>query len=355
MPERRAQQAFSFSPGGTNYEAYPIHTLLRRPGGAPAVTGREALRLILRRLAQLVPILLAVTLLSFAMIRLAGSDAVQQRMEANGTVMSQQALDAARAELGLDRPFWEQYLRWLGGVLHGELGQSYVSGQDVAAAFASRLPATLMLAGAAVGLTILIALPLGILAAVCRGRPVDWLLRAASFVGGSLPNFFVALLLIDLFSIRLRLLPVISDGCTLRGALLPALTLAIAMSARYLRQVRAAVLEELGKPYVAAAAARGIPFRVTLWGSVLRSALGTLVTLLALSIGSLLGGTAIVETIFLWDGVGKLAVDAVNMRDYPLILAYVMWMAVLYVGVNLVTDLLCPLLDPRIRRKGGRV
>ena len=141
-----------------------------------------------------------------------------------------------------------------------------------------------------------------------------------------MPNFFVALLLMYLFSIKLGWLPVIATGTDLQSVLLPALTLAIAMSARYLRQVRAAVLEELNKPYVAGAAARGVRFSVTLWGSVLRSALGTILTLLTLSVGSLLGGTAIVESIFLWDGVGKLAVDAIQMRDYPVIQAYVMWM-----------------------------
>lgn len=313
---------------------------------------RQIPGLVLRRLAQLVVILLAVTMLCFGLLHLAGSDAVLQRMEATGTLMSQQAVEQARAELGLDRPVWEQYLRWLAGVFRGDLGQSVLSGRDVLSTFAEKLPATLLLAVTALAMTLLLSLPLGVLAAVCRGRPVDWLLRAASFVGGSMPNFFVALLLLDLFSIRLRLLPVIATGLNLQSVFLPALTLAIAMSARYLRQVRAAVLEELAKPYVAAARARGIRFSVTLWCSVLRTALTTLITLLALSLGSLLGGTAIVETIFLWDGVGKLAVDAIDLRDYPLVMAYVMWMAVLYVGINLVTDLVCPLLDPRIRLGG---
>ena len=171
-------------------------------------------------------------------------------------------------------------------------------------------------------------------------------------MGGSLPGFFLALLLMDLFAIRLRLFPVIAADTSLKSAFLPALTLAIAMSAKYLRQVRAAVLEQLSQPYLQGAAARGVPFRVTLWASVLRSAAATLVTLLALSAGSLLGGTAIVESIFLWDGVGKLAVDAINMRDYPVIQAYVLWMVLLYALLNLVTDLICRRLDPRIRLGG---
>lgn len=170
-----------------------------------------------------------------------------------------------------------------------------------------------------------------------------------------MPNFFVALLLMYFFAIKLDWFPVIASEVNLQNVILPALTLAIAMSAKYLRQVRAAVLEELGKDYVTGAAARGIPFSVTLTKSVLRACLVTILTLLMLSVGSLLGGTAIVESIFMWDGVGKLAVDAINMRDYPMIQAYVMWMAVIYVAVNLITDLSYRVLDPRIRLGGDKV
>lgn len=309
---------------------------------------------ILRRLLQLIPILLVITFLSFAMMRLAGSDAVLQKMENTGMVVSQEVVDAARAELGLDRPFLVQYGVWLVRLLRGDMGTSYISGQEVLPAFLSRLPATLLLAAVSILLTILFSIPLGILAAVRQNRFTDYLIRLASFVGNSLPNFFVALLLLYLFAIRLGWFPVLSREVTLQNVMLPASTLAIAMSAKYTRQVRAAVLEELGKDYVAGAKARGVPFRVTLVKSVLRSCLATILTLLTLSVGSLLGGTAVVESIFLWDGVGKLAVDAIQMRDYPIIQAYVMWMAIIYVCVNLVTDLSYRALDPRIRLGGGQ-
>ena len=167
-----------------------------------------------------------------------------------------------------------------------------------------------------------------------------------------MPNFFVALLLMYIFAIRLGWFPVIAKGVGLQSVAMPSMTLAIAMSAKYLRQVRATVLDELSKDYVVGAKARGVRFSVTLWGSVLRACLVTIITLLMLSIGSLLGGTAIVESIFMWDGVGKLAVDAINMRDYPIIQAYVMWMAIIYVVVNLITDLSYHVLDPRIRVGG---
>lgn len=301
-----------------------------------------------KRFLQLIPVLLGITFLSFAMMRAAGSDAIIELYGDKGAV-AQEIIDAKRAELGLDQPFLTQYGAWLRGLLTGNMGVSYVSGKDVFGTFVSKLPATLLLTALSIGATVIISIPLGIWAAVRHDRFTDYFLRFFSFIGNSLPNFFVALLLMQLFSIKWKLLPVISGGTTLQSAILPTLTLAIAMSAKYMRQVRAAVLEELNKDYVLGAAARGVRGRVILWKSVLKSAMLTILTLLALSIGSLLGGTAIIESIFMWDGVGKLAVDAITMRDYPLIQAYVVWMAIIYVMVNLVTDILYHVLDPRIR------
>jgi peptide/nickel transport system permease protein len=303
----------------------------------------------LKRLLQLIPILLGITFLSFAMMRVAGSDAVTELYTNRGTEVSQEIIDARRAELGLDKPFLIQYFSWLGGMLTGDMGQSYVSGADVFSTFLSKLPATLLLTGLSIALTVIISIPLGIFSAMKQDRIPDLLLRFCSFIGNALPNFFVAMLFMQLFSIKLKLLPVISDGVNLKSALLPALTLAVSMSAKYMRQVRATVLEEWNKDYVQGAMARGIRKKIILWKNVMKSSMLTIVTLLALSIGSLLGGTAIIESIFMWDGVGKLAVDAITMRDYPFIQAYVVWMAVIYVLVNLITDLMYHQLDPRIR------
>lgn len=304
---------------------------------------------VLKRLLQLIPILLGITFLSFAMMRVAGSDAVTELYTNRGTEVSQEIIDARRAELGLDKPFLIQYFSWLGGMLTGDMGQSYVSGADVFSTFLSKLPATLLLTGLSIALTVIISIPLGIFSAMKQDRIPDLLLRFCSFIGNALPNFFVAMLFMQLFSIKLKLLPVISDGVNLKSALLPALTLAVSMSAKYMRQVRATVLEEWNKDYVQGAMARGIRKKIILWKNVMKSSMLTIVTLLALSIGSLLGGTAIIESIFMWDGVGKLAVDAITMRDYPFIQAYVVWMAVIYVLVNLITDLMYHQLDPRIR------
>ena len=303
---------------------------------------------VLQRIVQLIPILIGITFLSFAMMRIAGSDAIYELYGDKGAV-SQEIIDAKRAELGLDQPFLTQYLAWLGGFLTGDMGISYISGRDVFQTFISKLPATLLLTALSIAVTVLISIPLGVLAALRHDRWIDYLLRIFSFIGNSLPNFFVALLLMQLFAIRFSLFPVIADGVNLSSAVMPTLTLAIAMSAKYMRQVRATVLEELNKDYVLAAKARGIRGRVIVWKNVLKSSMLTILTLLALSIGSLLGGTAIIESIFMWDGVGKLAVDAITMRDYPLIQAYVVWMALIYVLVNLITDLLYRFLDPRIR------
>ena len=302
-----------------------------------------------KRLIQLIPILFGITFLSFLLMYMAGSDAVTEMYSNRGVEVAQEIIDERKAALGLNLSFGEQYLNWLWAMLHGDMGASFVTGENVLTAFMRKLPATLMLTGLSIVLTVLISLPCGILAAVRHDRSVDLILRFGSFMGNAMPNFFVAMLLMEFLGIQLGLLPVISSGTDLESALLPTLTLAIAMSAKYMRQVRSAVLEELGKDYVLGARARGISDSVILWKNVMKAAMLTIMTLLALSIGSLLGGTAIVESIFMWDGVGKLAVDAINMRDYPVIQAYVMWMAIIYVLVNLMADLLYHELDPRIR------
>ena len=305
-----------------------------------------------KRLLQLIPILFAITFLSYGMMRLAGSDVVEQKMENTDGTVSQEMIDAAREELGLNKPFIVQYVTWLGKLARGDMGVSYVSGKPVFSTFVSKLPATLLLAVVSILLTVIVSIPLGIWSAVNQNRAADYVIRTASFVGNSLPNFFVSLLLMYFFAIRLNWFPVISRDVSLQSVALPSITLAIAMSAKYLRQVRATVLDELSKDYVLGAKARGVKFQTTMMKSVMKASLVTIITLLTLSIGSLLGGTAIVESIFMWDGVGKMAVDAINMRDYPIIQAYVMWMAIIYVLVNLITDVSYRYLDPRIRLGG---
>lgn len=302
-----------------------------------------------KRLLQLLPILFGITLLSFLLMNTGTADVIDVMESNSGGVMSEEEKDALRAELGLDKPLVQQYAVWLGKVLRGDMGKSFVSGQPVFTTFLSRLPATIYLTITSILLTVFLSVPLGILSAVKQNHLTDYIIRFFSFIGNSLPNFFVSLLLIYFFSLKLKLLPVMGNTAGWKSVILPTLTLALSMASRYTRQVRATVLEELNKDYVQGARARGIKEKRILYFSVLRASMLTIVTLLALSIGSLLGGTAIVESIFMWDGVGKMAVDAITMRDYPVIQVYVIWMAIIYVCVNLFTDILYHYLDPRIR------
>ena len=312
------------------------------------------IKYVLKRLLQLIPVLIGITFLSFAMMRLAGGDAVTYMYENAGTAVSQEVIDKTRAEYGLDQPFLVQYGKWFAGMVTGDMGVSYVSKKDVYDTFVEKLPATLLLTLSSVLLTLLISIPLGILSAVKHNRWSDYVIRFVSFIGNSMPNFFAALVLMYFFSIKLGWLPVITTDNIALSLVLPTLTLAIAMASKYTRQVRAAVLEELNKDYVAGARARGVRGSVIVWRNVMKSSMLTIITLLALSIGSLLGGTTIVETIFMWDGVGKMAVDAITMRDYPIVQAYVAWMAIIYVVVNLVTDILYHYMDPRVRLGGDQ-
>lgn len=310
------------------------------------------IKYILKRFLLLIPVLIGITFLSFAMMRLAGGDAVTYMYENAGVAVSEEVIDAARQEYGLDQPFLIQYGKWLVGMVTGDMGVSYVSKKNVYDTFVEKLPATILLTVSSVLLTMLISIPLGIFSAVKHNRLGDYVVRFFSFIGNSMPNFFAALVLMYFFSIKLGWLPVITTENTILSLILPTLTLAISMASKYTRQVRATVLEELNKDYVLGAKARGVRGSVIIWKNVMKSSMLTIITLLALSIGNLMGGTTIVETIFMWDGVGKMAVDAITMRDYPIVQAYVAWMAVIYVVVNLITDILYHYMDPRVRLGG---
>ncbi|WP_196000718.1 ABC transporter permease [Clostridium sp. 1001271B_151109_B4] len=308
-------------------------------------------RYICKRFLQLIPILFGITFITFAMMNTTTVDTVDKLIENTGGVVSQEVEDNMRSELGLDKPFLEQYGEWVVGIFKGDMGVSYVSGKPVFTTIISKLPNTFLLMASSIVLTILIAIPMGIIAAVFQNKIIDYIIRILSFIGNALPGFFLSLLLILLFSVKLKWLPVIGtlNNVNFKSIIMPTLTLSVAMICKYTRQVRAVVLEELNKDYVKAAYARGIGYKTILFKSVLRSSLMTIITLLALSIASLLGGTAIVETIFMWDGIGKLAVDSINMYDYPMIQAYVIWMAFIYVAINLISDIVHRYLDPRIR------
>ena len=309
---------------------------------------------ILKRLISLIPILIGISFISFALIYFTGGDAVAVRYEAIGGVLSPELINQKREELGLNRPFIIQYLSWLLGVIQGDMGISYVSGKPVFGYIFSKLPNTLLLSVSSLLTTLIISLPLGILSAVKKNSVFDNIIKGLSFVGNSLPNFFVALVLSYIFALQLKLLPVISQGTNIKSLILPTLTLALAMSSKYIRQIRALIVSELSKPYVTGARARGIKENTIIFFNVLRLTSLTLITLMSLSFGSLLGGSSIVESIFMWDGIGKLAIESIHLRDYPVILAYVLWMAFIYVFINLMSDISYYFLDPRLRIGGGK-
>ncbi|WP_063601903.1 nickel ABC transporter permease [Clostridium coskatii] len=303
---------------------------------------------IMKRLLHLVPVLFGITFLTFALTYFSPGDPALLMLSATGVTPSPELVQKVREELGLNNPFLFQYLHWLGGVFVGNFGTSYKYSRPVLDLIVATLPATFKLAGASIVMMMFIALPLGIMSALHKNKVLDYIIRIISFFGISMPGFWVGLLLMYIFSIKFKLLPVVGDTGW-KSIILPAVTLTIAMASKYTRQLRAAILEEISKDYVIGAKARGVKDRAILFGHVLKSSLLSIVTLLGLSLGSLLGGTAIVETIFSWPGVGKLAVEAIFNRDYPVIQGYVVWMTVIYVLINMIVDISYYFLDPRIR------
>ncbi len=306
------------------------------------------IRYILKRLLQLVVVLLGVTFLTFMITQATPSDAAEMKYVSMGMMPSTELLEKTREEMGLNDPVLIQYGRWLGNVLHGDLGESSKFGESVWTQMTRKLPMTLKLAGVSLIVVIVFSFPLGILSAVKKNKVADYMIRFLSFFGVSMPNFWLALLLMYIFAVRLGWFKVVSTN-SVQGMILPVATLTIPMISSYARQIRAALLEELNANYVIGARARGIPERRIIWGHVLPNAILPIVTLLGLSVGHLLGGAAIIETIFSWQGIGNMVVEAIRVRDYPLIQGYVIWMAIIYVTVNLIVDIAYRLLDPQIR------
>ena len=312
-------------------------------------------KMIRKRLVSLVIILFGLSVLTFGLTYLLPSDPVEELITSMGGSHDPETIAKLEEQYGTSRPFLVQYADWIKGVvLHGDFGISVKYNKPVKEVIAQKLPNTVKLACTSFLTMILISFPLGILSAVYKDRIADYIIRFLSFIGVSMPSFWFGMLMIWIFAVRLGWLPVITTDNVALSLVLPTLTLAISMASKYTRQVRATVLEELNKDYVIGARARGVRGSVIIWRNVMKSSMLTIITLLALSIGNLLGGTTIVETIFMWDGVGKMAVDAITMRDYPIIQAYVAWMAIIYVVVNLITDIIYHYLDPRVRLGGDR-
>jgi ABC-type dipeptide/oligopeptide/nickel transport system permease component len=303
------------------------------------------LRYLARRLVLTIPVLLGVATLVFSLIHLIPGDPAQAML---GETASQQDVEELRRRLGLDRPLLEQYGAFLGGVVRGDLGTSLRTSEPVTRMIVERMPATFELAMAAMVVAIVVSIPLGIAAAVWRGTVIDHAATTAALIGISIPNFWLGPLLAIVFAVELGWLPVSGRG-TFAHIILPAVSLGAALAAILARMTRATLLEELREQYVQAARARGVSRARAVMRHAFRNSLIPIVTLVGLQFGAVLTGAVITETIFAWPGIGRLLIQSIGFRDYPLVQGCILLIALTYVGVNLLTDLLYGVLDPRIR------
>jgi peptide/nickel transport system permease protein len=303
------------------------------------------IRYLARRLVLTIPVLLGVATLVFSLIHLIPGDPAQVML---GETASQEDVTELRHRLGLDRPFLAQYVMFLDGLVHGDLGTSLRTGEPVTTQIFMRLPATFELAAAAMIVAIGISIPLGVAAAVWRKTIVDYAAMTLALTGVSVPNFWLGPLLAILFAIELGWLPVSGRG-TAAHLVLPAISLGTGLAAILARMTRATLLEELREQYVQAARARGASRFRAVMRHAFRNSLIPVVTVIGLQFGAVLTGAVITETIFAWPGIGRLLIQSIGFRDYPLVQGCILLIAVTYVGVNLLTDLCYGVLDPRIR------
>lgn len=308
---------------------------------------------ILRRLISMIPVLFIVSLIVFSLLHLTPGDPAQSML---GEEATPESIAALRGELGLDQPLPVQYAKWAASVLQGDLGRSIRSNQPVSEAIIARLPVTIELAILSVLISLAIALPVGVIAAMRRNSPVDTASTTVALLGVSIPNFFLAILLIFLFSVRLGWLspigytPILEDPVdNLKRMIMPAITLGTALSAIVMRMTRSSLLEVLDQDYVRTARAKGLREARVVRIHALKNAMVPVVTVVGLQIGGLLGGTIITETIFVLPGIGRLLVDAIFQRDFPLVQGVVLFAALAFLFANLAVDLLYAYIDPRIR------
>ncbi|MGO7076595.1 ABC transporter permease [Rhizobium johnstonii] len=313
------------------------------------------MRLLISRILSTVPVLFGLCVLSYTLLAMIPGDPVTAML---GMDASPDAVAALRAKFALDEPLPIRFLSWFGHLMLGDLGRSIQSGRPVLNMVMTALVPTIQLGFAALLISLLIAIPAGVISASRRNTAADYGVSLLSLAGLSLPSFWLAILLVLFLSIRLQLFP--SSGyvpfsedpiSALRHITLPAITLGVAMSASTMRMTRAAMLEVLNADYIRTARAKGLPWRRVVWKHALRNALIPVTTLVGLQLGQLMGGVVVTETVFAWPGIGKLTVDAIFSRDYPVVQGAILASAVLFVFINLATDLLYAVLDPRLRKR----
>lgn len=313
------------------------------------------LKVILQKLIQLITVLLFVSLITFVLTDLAPGDPSTAMYEAAGIIPTEEMLEATRSQLGLDTPLLERYFSWIGGVVRGDMGESFSQHEEVLTLILRNLKSTISLALSVLGVTLLVSLPLGIISAIKKNKFIDYIIRFTSFISIASPNYLVALILTFVFCYKLEWIPVFNPYGDFNAMILPVLSLALGMIADYIRQIRALFLEELSQGYVYGARARGVSEIKILFVHVMKNTMIPLITLISFSLGSLLGGVAIVEVIFSFPGLGNLMIYAVESRDYPLIQGVVLWIAMCYTVINICTDLLYRVVDPRVRKRAQGV
>ena len=301
---------------------------------------------IINRFIQLIFIMLVVSFLTFFITSILPSDPVTMKYESMNQQVSKEVIEKEKEALGLNKSFTERYANWLFAALKGDFGTSVKYSVPVTQKLGQAIPNTVSLVFVAIILTVIFALLLGILSAVWHNTIADNIIR---FI--SMPSFWLGLLLIYWFSIRLKILPTSGMG-EAKHMILPSVTLAVWSTSAYIRRIRAGLLEEMKKNYVTGLLSRGVSYKRIIWNHVLPNSLIGVLTMFAMTVGGMLGGTIVVENIFAWQGVGKLAMEAISNRDYPIIQAYVVWMALIYVGINFLVDILNRLIDPRMRIGG---
>lgn len=308
---------------------------------------------IVKRLTSLIPILFGISLIAFILIHLTPGDPAAAYLRAAQIPPTDKAVASIRVELGLNKPFHVQYLEWLGKVGQLDLGMSYVSKKSVWDELMLHLNPTIQLTFASFILIIVISLPMGMISAMNKGKFFDHFSRIVAFVGVSMPTFWLGFLLIYFLSVKLDLFPVLGRG-TLSHLVLPSLTLALAYICTYTRLLQASMLENLNEPFVLYARARGLRERLIVSRHVLKKSLLPVVTGLGMSLGNMLSGAVIVETVFAWPGMGSLFVTSILNRDYPMIQGSLLLMGVIFVVCNLLVDIAYAFLDPRIRWEGEK-
>ncbi|WP_206460556.1 nickel ABC transporter permease [Anaerovorax sp. IOR16] len=307
-----------------------------------------------KKLLQVIIVIFGASFLTFTLTYISPGDPAEMMFRSQDVVPSEAVLEKTREEMGLNNPFLVQYGNWLINLLKGDLGYSYINKGPVADVLKQKIPKTIELALVALLFLVVFSFPLGILSAIKKNKIIDYIIRSISLIGISIPAFWLGLLLLYQFVVKFHWFTITSqDG--FRGVILPAATLAIPLIGRYTRQIRAAILEELSSDYVMGARARGIKESKIIFNHVLPNSLKGIITLFALSIGVLLGGTVIVETIFSWPGMGTMIMNAITNRDYPLLQAYVIFMSFIYIMISFTVESINQILDPRVRLKGEMI